>query len=464
MSLQEQFRCFRLSCGTTLLLALAVLVNVGCQKTSRPAKSPREAAEYSDLPGLAASPNIELQQELARLRQESMTPTQLPPQINLATAQPTAVHSKPDPPLVGIQQAYPPLTRSMLVDQSGQILPAGPLVLGPTEITRARELVERYALSRSRFPQSLPPLGRPLGWRMTDGMLTNLDFLDSITAGCRLELLAGLVALADGNPEDAIPSVEINLHAANLLAQQRHLTMRLTAARLRQETLALVQQIVAHPALTAAGIETILLRLDETLAAWPSDVEAWAGERAAALHAYELVRDGFYLSLLTPEEVARLEDRGVARTALRTIVNQVDDDELFYLHAVRRMLAACREPYFLRLPFLAQIRRELEQRSAEGRPAMLAQELLLTDFEASHRLLAEDLCRCEAWRLALAAALQRPLAEAPVNVLTGQPFSLERTAREVRLLAGWLKAPEPVTVPLRSSPNRGANVLAPRRS
>lgn len=393
-----------------------------------------------------------------------MTPTQLPPQISLTTvSSANSSQTQGESPLTAIQQAYPPLTRSMLIDQSGQILPAGPLVLGPTEIARARELVERYALSRSRFPQSLPPLGASLGWRVTDGMLINLDFLDSLTAGCRLELLAGLVALADGIPEEALNSALINLHAADLLAQQRHLTMRLTAARLRQETLALIQQIVAHPAVTAAAFETLLARLDETLAHWPSDAEAWAGERATALHAYELVRDGFYLSLLTPEEVARLEERGVARTALRTIVQQVDDDELFYLHALRRMLAACREPYFLREPFLAQLRSELDQRSSQGRPAMLAQELLLADFEASQRLLAEDLSRCEAWRLALAAALDRPLAVPPVNVLSGKPFPLERTTREVRLLAGWPKAPETITAPLRPAAVRGANQFFPPR-
>jgi hypothetical protein len=163
---------------------------------------------------------------------------------------------------------------------------------------------------------------------------------------------------------------------------------------------------------------------------WPSEAVVWSGDRVRGLHVYELVRDGHYLSLLPREEVARLEKRGLTEATGRAVMRGIDDDQHFYLTAMRQMIEGCRLPYFARAPLLQRIRQELADLEQTPRYPLVAAERLLTDFEIVHRRLAADSARAEAWELAFRTA-EGNLPSPNVNPLTSEPFFVERIDRSV---------------------------------
>ena len=71
------------------------------------------------------------------------------------------------------------------------------------------------------------------------------------------------------------------------------------------------------------------------------------------------------------------------------------------------------------------------------------------EFETAYRLQTLDRARCEAWRLGLAAALERKFDTQRLNPLTSQPYVI---VREKNIVSVWGAAidgsEEPVTVPL----------------
>jgi len=87
-------------------------------------------------------------------------------------------------------------------------------------------------------------------------------------------------------------------------------------------------------------------------------------------------------------------------------------------------IAAARLPYYQRLTAIEQLQTELEVRRDSGDFPLVAGSLLLPEVADIHRLLAEDRCRCEAWLIVLAGALQQPLGILPPNPLTGNSYAL----------------------------------------
>jgi hypothetical protein len=172
--------------------------------------------------------------------------------------------------------------------------------------------------------------------------------------------------------------------------------------------------------------------LSHQLERWPADEETWIGDRATGLHTYELIRNGYLLSLLTQEEIREFDEQ-VGMKKLASIVREnIDGDELFYLQAMRELIDACRQPFPKRENVFRQLDHDLNVlRSSKSYP-FIADQLLLVHIESTQRLQAADRARCEAWRLALQLALGRePVAGENLNPLTGLPFVVEMTAEQV---------------------------------
>ena len=329
--------------------------------------------------------------------------------------------------------AIPAISRPLLKAQLDEVDGSGALRLNPVQLERAREISRRWADDRIRFEQAVADCRGGLGLRLADGVLADLQFLDAVNLGCRLEALVAVEALAENQPAQALAPLAVMLSTARVLAAEWNVTTRMAAASLRAEALQVLDAVANHQHATRETHERLLAILENETAEWPSDALAWIGDRATGLIAYELVRDGYYLSLLDQQELQKLREDGLTAATAKAVMRNLDRDELFYLHAMRRMIDACQQPYFERASTLTEIRHELAALEQSGDYPLVAGRLLLNDFETVHRRQAEDLARCVAWKAALAAASGRPHSAPVANPLTGQPLQIQQTPTTVQI-------------------------------
>lgn len=435
--------------GGFLILWIAL---VGCGKSpdSGP-KSVADARAYAELPGLRRSPHQGLQAELVRLTDEQLTPLHLAADRKLPPAT-TMVAVRPDQLSVqaSLREAYPALSRGMHQGLVERIDANADWRIGPVERELLRDFLGRTEGNRQKFRAALAQAEHGLGIDPAEGPLAKLDFFEPLELGCRVEGLAAVHHLADGDGPAALQSLAIVLQAAELLAREQHVPCRLLAANTRAQGLRLLQVLVLHERCDAALLQAAARLLDDALRRWPSDAQAWIGERASALLTYELVRDGHYLSFVDRGEMERLKQQHLLKTTVRAVMGGIDDDQFFYLQAARRMIDGCEQPFCERAKLLATIRQELAARESTQRYPIVA-AMLLADFEQAHQRQAEDFVRCVAWHAALQVALgQRDVADLPPSALTGQPFVVDVTAERVRLSGVLLESDEPIEVPVRA--------------
>jgi hypothetical protein len=149
------------------------------------------------------------------------------------------------------------------------------------------------------------------------------------------------------------------------------------------------------------------------------------------LHAYELVRDGQILGMLTEEELQRLDEDNVLDNLTDASRRSVDDDELYYLLTMRRIIKACGKPYCARAEVFQAILTDLHVKRNTPEFPLVAGRLLLVDIEKGHVIQARDRANCEAWALMRALATGRKAPPYQVNPLTGEKYEVER--REGRI-------------------------------
>ena len=425
------------------LVTIAVAALAGCGRgTPHPATAQGRLA-LAELPGLRSSPDLRLAGELALVEQDGGLPLQISPAP--ADRHRSQHRSKA---AEGLQLAFPPLSRQMIATPLAEIYSGGPLALSPVQLERGRELIARHAAASAKFRAALPTVPGEFGSRLADGMLADLGFLEPLAIGCRLEAVAAAVALADDEPPRALKHLTPLLSAARVLAEEPNVTTRLAAANLRADALGVLAAIANHQAATPETHGQLLKLLNESTTDWPPDVRAWRGDRAGGLLVYELVRDGRYLSLLSTEEIRRLDEQRTARATAQAAARNIDEDECYYLQTMRQLIDAGQQPYFERLAVLEKLRGELAAKEQSADYPLVAATLLLADFETAHRRQAEDLARCQAWLIALSTTLGQPPPAAPLNPLTGSPYTIERTPLSVTVSGVLPGRDEPCVVPV----------------
>jgi hypothetical protein len=438
--------------GLTIALLALAGSPLGCARQDWPSMreqtpSSLHAERYADLPGLRSSPHSGLKAELALLAEEGATPQALDAQFALQRS-PAGGDASAGRRL--IDESIPAISRPLLTAQLEEVYTGGPLRLSPVQLERGREVLLRCSQERQRFREALQACHAGLGLPLSDGILVDLTFLDAIRLGARLEAVAAADALAENEPDAALGSLAILFEAARILGRERNIATRTTAANLREDALHVLQAVAAHERATPETHSQLLGMLERATAEWPSDQTAWIGDRAAGLIAYELVRDGHYFSLLDQHEIQKLRERGLLAATAKAVMRNIDTDELFYLHAMRRIIESCQRPYFERMAVLNVVRSELTALEQTGDYPLIAGKLLLTDFEAGHRLQAEDLARTMAWKVALQVASDNKSIAAPINPVTGKPLHVLLTARGVEISDILDRANGPIVVPTRA--------------
>jgi hypothetical protein len=315
---------------------------------------------------------------------------------------------------------------------------------GPIEVAQTVELLDRYATNRNELRSILNdhPTGPMLPTAM--GPLLDIEFLDAAEVAADMESLAFTAALKSSQSTQAEDAITTTLQLAAWLADEPHLTTRIVAAQIRQRAFVMLQRMIESPSMADASIVKIARLIDLQIATWPPDSLVWQGERMQGLLTYEIVRSGHYFSLLPADEVEELKDQGILQTTGRAILRSVDADQQFYLRAMRQMIEATSQPYFLRINRLRTLAAELHTLQGDPAEPVIASQMLLVDFEAAHRWQALDRSRMEAWHLALGLAegLNLSPSESP---LTGELYKIQQLSDKV-VVSGIAEPDEPIKV------------------
>ena len=403
-----------MTCLLGILLAVA-----GCHRKQVTKKLDAETLErYGSLPGLRASHNANLTDELARLESEHATPEQLSPR---QTVEGEASLETPDLG-AAMNEIVSPKQVQLTLQRIDKLYPQDAFTVSPIGLENLLETREPFAQALDEYRKLLSKPEMQFRVDLMQGLLADLSFVDQARFVHRLEAISAAESLANGTPAEAVFPLRNMLSVDSRLGQLPHVVPRMTAANLRGEALRVLEAIAQHPMATLQVQLELYNLLGEQLNEWPDDSVAWIGDRAQGLHTDELIRDGYLTSIMSRSELKQLEEDRQFTAFLRAASQSIDEDQLYYLKTMRQIIQDCEEPYYRRKQALLQVGTALKELEETSQYPIIAARFLLPDINQGHRLQTADRARCEAWALALATATGNPRPAFDVNPLTGEPY------------------------------------------
>ncbi len=398
-----------------LILALFGLLVGGCGggRSSDSSKQP-SPQDYGELPGLRSSPNQQLQDELARIVEEDGTPDLVGPAA-IADGENVAA---------GLMELFPPARVASLRRKAEELFPPGKFGFDPIPLQRVISFGDKHESQRLRLPGILHRPKCDFAIQFKAGFLAKLEFLDVVWLCASLEAFRAAKALSDDDTPKAIQSLWSMLRLASCLGAEKHVDTRLEAAYLRTKAFVVLQAIVDRRSTKREHLKQLQAMVQDHMKTWPHDSNAWLGDRAMGLHAYELVRVGTIMELLTVDELKRFEDENILLELDAAAQRHVDDDELYYLLTMRSIIESCKDPYFKRVTLFDDILDHWQETRNSSEFPMVAARLLLPNIQQAQAIQAQDRANWEAWALGLSAVIGKELPAYEVNPLTGKKYEL----------------------------------------
>ncbi len=445
-----------------LAVVLVCLFSAACRRTppdNGEQKLRRDAQRFAALEATRASKSPELVAELTRLEAEQALPEQLTAR---RTSEGPGGWIRPDGSQVldqdnlapVIEALFTPGELSALRKALDQLYPAERFEWSEKRLEAARDLLRRNAEPLRRFEAALERPAFEPGIQYSQGVLAEHAYLESAMVLNRLLGIRAAEEMASRDLVAALDTWQQMLELPSRLAQVPNLTARSVAVRLRSEALRVLEGAVRHDRFTPADAEHACEVLEQHYAEWPDERAMWSGERAIALHTYEMVRGGELLSLLPFTRVQQLRRTGALGQFTSQVQANIDGDELFYLEAIRRVADEAERNYRERRRTLDELQQELDKRRGSSRFPAIADELLWKDVEWGVRLQACDRALLAGWLALLRAATGRDQAEPLTNPLTGEPFVATQRGgfwelRNIDLLGDDMRlGEEPLLVPV----------------
>jgi len=401
------------------MLAAAAVPGCAGRDGDRPALGPE--GRFGPLPGLRAAADPWLRDELARIEEEQGAPAQL-------SASTVPAERNAGAGLVGL---FPETRIGALLAESEKLLPEDEFRFGPAALEKAAEFRRRHERERLAARAALKRPECQFGIRFADGFAAKLDFIGPMRLLARLEAFCAAEALSQNDRQAAAESLEVMLRLAECLGQEKHVEPRLEAALLRAEAFRVLRAIVLDRHTTRADIERLRGIVARHLNRWPDDARAWIGERALGLWAYEVVREGRVLELLTQAETEAFREEGILEQFPEAAKRNVDRDERYYLETMRAVIESCARPYYARTEQFRAIRADLHEKRSSPEFPLVAGRLLLPDVWEAQRMQARDRANWEAWAVALASAMGEGKIPFAVCPLTGKPYRVEKVDGDV---------------------------------
>lgn len=267
--------------------------------------------------------------------------------------------------------------------------------------------------------------------------------IDSVRVYLLLEELEVAKSLENRDMAAAMKSILYMLRLVEMLAQSKFLDARIEAAFHRESVLYILQTLVLDPDFGRAEAQTLILVFRDQLLKWPPDSRVWISERAACLRDYDLIRRGKISEALHDDEIQELQNLnvfGVENDPAKkggSLIGKVayykkadvDRDQEQYLKMMREILESCTKPFYARIETLNRISDQIYARKGTKEYLALA-TIFLRGIRSGMQRQAEDRARVDAWYLALASALDRPIKEGALDPVLGAPYYITRTTVE----------------------------------
>jgi len=399
----------------------------GCTKRQAPdAPAPSSLEKYAELPGLKSTANARLRDQLLRITEDGGTPEQLS-QSSLAEGDNVAV---------ALGEVLPPAKVKSLWERSEKIWPPRGFEFDPIRLQKAIDFCREHQAERRKVRELLTRPRCPLGIRFSAGFSADLRVIDLVRLAARWEAFQAAQSLAENHLAAAIDAFSLMLRLAACLAAERHPVARLEAAAVRSEAFRVAAAVVQHEKIARRELERLHEAVCAHWDAWSSDADAWIGDRALGLHTYEMIRGGELARLLTMAELERFEHEGNLRELAPAALRTVDEDELYYLEAMQKIIDSCRQSYAARTAVLETIESDLRQKQDTPEFPLVAARLLLPGIGQGHLIQVQDRANCTAWALALAMATGRDWSRYQLNPLTGKPYPTSQQGRWIGVAAG----------------------------
>jgi len=424
------------------LFFLGLLLSLSCNR-SEVQESPKELREkafsYSEMKLTIGTRHQALHDELARVKAENGFPLAMTSE-RVSTERGLLAWKKPgakatadaDNFVIALLAAIPSNRRSRLERQLEKSYPEGSLQLSALQLERIHDVLADWGTERLAIQDALKLPLNDFGVSYAQGLLADLSSVSVAMMAHRLLAEGAIDAAYRGDLNAVVMALPELFRISAALAAECNLTMRVAAARLRREALFIVEFVAQHPEAKDVHLGAMQTLIANQMRDWTDDDEAWRGERAIGLHAYEMVRDGQILSLLTDAESKEFMEQGPQRFG-KAIQMNLDADELFYLRTMRTVIEACRDPYFKRLKTLTDVGEELESRRAGPNQAFVADLLLRKDLQWGQRQQAVDRAAMEAWLVALSSASGVVLKQQPINPLTGRAYRIVENGSRIEI-------------------------------
>jgi len=445
---------------------VVVVCGASCRRDASEARQRivrQETGSLGRLTRTSQTRHLALREELARLSGENAMPSQLTavrlelPQDGgpgwrlagqrIADAENVAA---------GLAQAFRSADVHRLARELDRYYPAWP-TLDDGASRRLEELARRYGHITAACRQALNRPHCELAFQFTEGLTADLSSIDHFLWANRLLGITALVTLAAGDVEHSISDVVKMLRLASHLSQEPLMTARVAAARSRDEAFRIMQVICRRSQVARSELDQLYQAVQQSYQEWPPDSAAWIGERALGLHAYEMVRNGDLLALMHHAELAGYDQKSLA-TLCRQVEAFIDEDEWFYLTAMRKIVAACSQPYYQRRALIEELQAELTGGHLPEQKRFVAHLLLAKELDWAQRIQARDRALCEAWLLALGTASGNRTPPVTTNPLTGKPYQVVVQNGFVYVLGAdvpdktWQSWPEAIQVYMPQTP------------
>jgi hypothetical protein len=341
-----------------------------------------DISRYQGLPGLSNTHHEGLQAELGRLVSERATPELLVISSRVGSVGVTALPKRRFNGTLALANLLPEPLLAQLQKAVDRAYPTGRFEFTARQLERAQKVSQEYREQRLAFREFLDDPDFVFQLDHSRGLGADTTFVDAMRAASRLESFELAMTIEHGQLQAAVDSVETLFSGAQALAAVRQLVPRGAAVHMRHELLEVIRAICHHPSVDSQIYKRLLRLIDDQLANLPPDADAWTGERAAGLHTYELIRDGYLLSVISYEELQEYRDEiGIQRFG-KLVMKNLDEDEFFYLEAMRTTIQQCQRPFYQRQAHFQKLESDLESRREQADYPIIADHLLLSDSRA----------------------------------------------------------------------------------
>lgn len=413
---------------SSLLAASLVAASsfVGCGPGEKAPFGRADVEPYAELKQLQTTQHARLRDELARIELAGATP--------LLLEKGTSSDHDLGQRLLAV---LPREKHKGLAGEIDRLWPSGRFTMSPHQRQQTGETLARQRELLLATRELLKSPDDAFRYPFRQGLFAEAPSFEGARLAARLEGLAAAEALLridEPRFGEAIASLDRILEWSARLGQVKHPIARLLAADVRSDGLSILAAITGDARATTDDLLKINSLVERELKRWSPDADAWIGERAIALHTYEMIRDGHLLSFLSVDEISQARKKGSIHALGESVALNLQHDEYFYLSEMHEIISACRLPFHERAAALRELERKV--RSLEGTPEYpyVAAKILLPRLPAGHRRQGEDLANWLTWSVAFQAALGTPGTTDILDPISGEPYviALEDTRVVVR--------------------------------